>query len=359
MTEALRATSKETAMRVFAQLPVDDWTKTAATAKRAEDVGYDGVSSSELNHDPFLPLAIAASVTERVALNTSIAVAFPRSPMVVANMGHDLQTNSGGRLELGLGTQVKGHNERRFSVPWRDPVGRMREYMEALRAIWRCWEHGEKLDFKGDHYSFTLMTPEFSPKKNGYRLPPLSVAAVGPDMLRMAGRIADGARLHGFCTRKYIEETCMARIGSGLETSGQKRENFEISGGGFVATGKDEAAVAEKIEWVRYRVGFYGSTRTYLPVFAAHGQEELGLKLHRLSVDGKWNELAAQVPDDVVRLFAAVGTYDELPEAIAERFGGVVDVMRLDLPSDIDRDKHAELISKIQAIPSTFSQFAA
>jgi probable F420-dependent oxidoreductase len=346
-------------MRVFAQLPVDDWTKTAEAARRAEAIGYDGVSTSELAHDPFMPLAIAASVTERVALNTSIAVAFPRSPMVVANIGHDLQTNSGGRLELGLGTQVKGHNERRFSTPWRDPVGRMREYMESLRAIWRCWEQGEKLDFHGDHYNFTLMTPEFSPKPNGYRLPPLSVAAVGPDMLRMAGRIADGARLHGFCTRKYIEDVCMARIGAGLEAAGQKRENLEISGGGFLATGKDEAAVAERIEWVRYRVGFYGSTRTYLPVFAAHGQEELGLKLHRLSTEGKWNELAAQVPDDVVRLFAAVGTYDELPKAIAERFGGVVDVMRLDLPADMDRDAHAELVAKIQAIPSEFAGFGA
>jgi probable F420-dependent oxidoreductase len=344
-------------MRVFAQLPVDDWTKTAAAARRAEAAGYDGVSSSELAHDPFMPLAIAASVTERVALNTSIAVAFPRSPMVVANIGHDLQTNSGGRFELGLGTQVKGHNERRFSTPWRDPVGRMREYMQALRAIWRCWEHGEKLDFRGDHYSFTLMTPEFSPKRNGHPIVPLSVAAVGPDMLRMAGRVADGARLHGFCTRKYIEDTCMARIGAGLEASGQKRENLEISGGGFIATGRDEAAVAERIEWVRYRVGFYGSTRTYLPVFAAHGLEDLGLKLHKLSVDGKWNELAAQVPDDVVRLFAAVGTYDELPKAIAERFGGVVDVMRLDMPADLQPDEHADLVAKIRAIPSQFATF--
>ncbi len=344
-------------MRVFAQLPVDDWTKTAEAAKRAEAAGYDGVSSSELAHDPFLPLAIAASVTERVKLNTSIAVAFPRSPMIVANMGHDLQTNSNGRFELGLGTQVKGHNERRFSVPWRDPVGRMREYIESLRAIWRCWDHGEKLNFQGEHYNFSLMTPEWSPKPSHHHPTPVSVAAVGPDMLRMAGRIADGARLHGFCTRKYIEETCMARIGLGLEASGRKRENLEISGGGFVATGKDEAAVAEKIEWVRYRVGFYGSTRTYLPVFAAHGLEDLGLKLHKLSVDGKWNELAAQVPDDVVRLFAAVGTYDELPEAIEQRFGGVVDVMRLDMPADLEPEQHAELISRIQAIPSQFAGF--
>lgn len=344
-------------MRVFAQLPADDWTRTAEIARKAEAIGYDGVSSSELAHDPFLPLAVAASVTERVALNTSIAVAFPRSPMVVANMGHDLHANSNGRFELGLGTQVKGHNERRFSVPWRDPVGRMREYMQSLRAIWNVWDHGEKLDFQGEHYNFTLMTPEFSPKPNHHHPIPVSVAAVGPDMLRMAGRVADGARLHGFCTRKYIEDVCMARINAGLEASGRERGHLEISGGGFVATGKDEAAVAERFEWVRYRVGFYGSTRTYLPVFATHGLEDLGLKLHRLSVEGKWNELAAQVPDDVVSLFAAVGTYDELPKAIEERFGGVVDVMRFDMPEDLDPDRHADLVARVKAIPSHFGGF--
>ena len=347
-------------MRVYSQLPVNDWKKTAEAARLAEAAGYDGVSTSELAHDLFMPLAIAASVTERVKLNTSIAVAFPRSPMITANIGHDLQTNSSGRFELGLGSQVKGHNERRFSTPWRDPVGRMREYMESMRAIWRCWENGEKLDFHGEHYNFTLMTPEFSPKKNGHPIVPLSVAAVGPDMLRMAGRIADGARLHGFCTKKYAEDICMERISTGLTQSNRKREHMEISGGGFVATGPDEAAVAERIEWVRYRVGFYGSTRTSLPVFAVHGLEELGLKLHRLSVDGKWDQLAAQVPDDVVRLFAAVGTYDELPKAIEERFAGVVDVMRFDLASSgIDPDQHADIVSKIQAIPSKFEGFAS
>jgi alkanesulfonate monooxygenase SsuD/methylene tetrahydromethanopterin reductase-like flavin-dependent oxidoreductase (luciferase family) len=150
----------------------------------------------------------------------------------------------------------------------------------------------------------------------------------------------------------------MERISLGLEQSGRSRANLEISGGGFVATGKDEAEVAEKIETIRYRVGFYGSTRTYLPVFAVHGLEELGLKLHKLSVDGKWDQLAAQVPDDVVRLFAAVGTYDELPKAVEERFGGVVDVMRFDMADDIDPDRHADLVAKIKAIPSKFEGFA-
>lgn len=346
-------------MRIVCQLPTDDWARAGRRAKWAEDAGYDGVTTSELAHDLFMPLAIASQATERVRLGTSIAVAFPRSPMIMANLGWDLNAQSGGRFELGLGSQVKGHNERRFSTPWAAPVPRLREYVQSIRAIWRAWEHGEKLKFEGEHYQFTLMTPEFSPPKAGLPLPPISIAAVGPDMLRMAGRVADGVRLHGFCTRKYIENVCMPKVEEGMAKSGRVRENLEISGGGFIATGPDEAAVKEKLDWVRYRVGFYGSTRTYLPVFEQHGLEELGLKLHRMSVDGKWNELASQVSDDVVRLFAAVGDYDALPEAAAERYGGVVDTLRLDLPDDIDPDRHRELIAKLKAIPSRFESFAA
>ena len=346
-------------MRVFAQLPTEDWTRTAEAARRAEAAGYDGVSSNELAHDPFLPLVVAAQATKHVKLNTSIAVAFPRSPMIVANMSRDLHANTGGRFELGLGSQVKGHNERRFSVKWTAPVARMREYVQSLRAIWRCWEEGEKLDFQGDHYSFTLMTPEFSPPKTGLPVFPVTCAAVGPDMLRMAGRICDGVRLHGFCTREYIEQVCMERIGEGLARGNRRREHLEISGGGFIATGPDEATVTKMMDWVRYRVGFYGSTRTYLPVFAVHGLENLGMKLHRMSVEGRWNELADQVSDDVVRLFAAVGTYDELPQAIEKRYGGVVDVIKLDMPDDIDPDHHAELVNRIKQIPCEFRGFTA
>ncbi|MGZ0188037.1 MAG: TIGR03617 family F420-dependent LLM class oxidoreductase [Alphaproteobacteria bacterium] len=344
-------------MRIICQLPTNDWGRAARRAKNAEDIGYDGVTTSELAHDLFMPLAIASQSTNRVKLGTSIAVAFPRSPMIMANIGWDLNAQSGGRFELGLGSQVKGHNVRRFSTPWEAPVSRLREYVEAVRAIWRCWENGEKLNFEGKHYQFSLMTPEFSPPKANLPLPPISIAAVGPDMLRMAGRIADGVRLHGFCTRKYIENVCMPRIEEGMARSGRSRAACEISGGGFIATGKDEEAVQEKLDWVRYRIGFYGSTRTYLPVFEQHGLEELGLKLHRMSVEGKWKDLASQVSDDVVRLFAAVGDYDALPAAVADRFGGVVDTLRLDLPDDIDPDQHQDLITKLATIPNRLEAF--
>ena len=346
-------------MRIICQIPTDNWAHAAKRAKWAEDIGYDGVVTSELAHDPFMPLALAAQATERTALGTSIALAFPRSPMIMANIGWDLNAQSGGRFELGLGSQVKGHIERRFSTPWVAPVARLREYVQAIRAIWRSWEHGDKLAFEGEHYRFSLMTPEFAPKPAGFDLPPITLAAVGPDMLRMSGRIADGVRLHGFCTRKYIENVCMPRLEEGMAKSGRKREALEISGGGFIATGADDAAVQAKLDWVRYRVGFYGSTRTYLPVFEQHGLEDLGLKLHRLSVEGKWSELAAQVSDDVAHLFAAVGDYENLPAAAAVRYGGVVDTLRLDMPDDIDPDQHRELVARLKAIPSRFQVSSA
>ena len=189
-------------MRVVTTLPMDDWRATGPAARLAEAAGYDGVMTNELAHDPFLALPLATVATKRVELATAIAVAFPRSPMTVAYQAWDLHAQSKGRFQLGLGTQVKGHNERRFSTPWSAPVPRIREYIEALRAIWRCWEGGEKLDYEGEHYRFTLMTPEFSPAPVGLAPPPILLAALGPAMLKLAGRVADGVRLHSFNTRK-------------------------------------------------------------------------------------------------------------------------------------------------------------
>jgi probable F420-dependent oxidoreductase len=342
-------------MRVVASLPTDDWKEAVRLAKAYEAAGYDGLATAELAHDPFAPLTLAAMATSRATLATAIAVAFPRSPMIVAGQAWDLHANSGGRFSLGLGTQVKGHNERRYSTPWGPPVQRTREYVQALRAIWRTWETGEKLDFRGEHYNFTLMTPEFAPKPTGLPMPPVTVAAVGPDMLRMTGRICDGVRLHGFCTRKYMQDQVLARVGEGLAKSGRKRANFQIIGGGFIATGPDAAAVAERFEWVRYRVAFYGSTRTYQPVFQAHGLEELGLKLHKLSVEGKWDVMAKEVPDDVVRLFAAVASYKDLAPAIEARFGGISDEINLTLPPETPAGLMKELLSDVKRIATPFA----
>jgi probable F420-dependent oxidoreductase len=344
-------------MRVLTILPQDNLRNVAPAAQAIEAAGYDGAMTMENQHEPFLPLAVAATSTERVQLLTAIAIAFARSPMVVAEAAHDLQTASGGRFVLGLGTQVKGHNERRFSVPWSPPAPRLREYIEGLRAIWRCWEKGEPLAYAGQHYQFTLMTPNFTPARNGLPPIPVTIAAVGPAMLKLAGRVCDGVRLHPFCTRQYIEAQVLPRLAEGLAESGLPRENFEITGGGYIVTGPNQESVDKTFEWVRYRVAFYGSTRSYFPVWEAHGLEDLGLKLHEMSKRGEWSRMAAEIPDDVARLFAAVGTHDTIVGEIAKRFGGVADSLNAALTTEFDPGLTPELIQDIRRLPARFSGY--
>jgi probable F420-dependent oxidoreductase len=346
-------------MRVFATLPMKNWREAGPAAQAAEAAGFDAVMTLEVGHDAFTPLAMAALATERVELTPSIAVAFPRSPTIMAHQAWDLQANSKGRFVLGLGSQVKGHNERRFGIPWSPPAPRLREYIQALRAIWRCWETGEKLRYEGDHYRLTLMTPEFSPEPTGLPMVPVTIAAVGPAMLRVAGQVADGVRLHPLCSRRYLEEVCLPRMEEGMRRSGRKRAHFDVHGGGFVATGPDAASVAKAMDQVRYRVAFYGSTRTYMPILELHGLQELGLKLHEMSVQGRWKEMAAQVPDDVVRLFAACGTYDEIAGVVAQRFGGPADSIDLNFPPQTAPGLVRELVADIRRIPHIFQGFAA
>jgi probable F420-dependent oxidoreductase len=337
---------KVDAMRVSIGLPVADWRACATAARQAEDDGADAVTASELKHDPFAPLAFAALATERVALVPSVAIAFPRSPMVIANQAWDLNRS-----------QIKAHNERRFSTPWIAPAARLGEYVEALRAIFRCWETGEKLSYQGKYYNFSLMTPEFSPGPQGLPLPPIAMAAVGPLMLKTAARVADSVRLHSFATRDYLEKVVRPLLATELEAAGKSFENFEVTGGGFVATGPDQAAVPEAAEKVRYRVAFYGSTPAYRGVFDLHGVGDLGVKLTEMSKQGQWNQMAAQVPDDVLDLFVARATYDELPAAIEKRYGGLVDTVSLDFVPGTDADTRRTTIAAIQRIPSGFVGF--
>jgi probable F420-dependent oxidoreductase len=345
-------------MRVETGIPLHNWRKVSERARQAEELGFDGLLSAEVAHDPFMPLGFAALATERIRLATAIALAFPRSPMVVANTAWDLQEQSGGRFVLGLGAQVKGHNERRFSMPWTAPVPRMREYIESLRAIWKAWERGGELNYEGKHYRFTLMTPEFSPRPTGLRPVPITIAAVGPAMIRLAGRVCDGVRLHGFATRKYLEEVALPKLDEGLAQSGRKRSEFEIWGGGFIATGIDDEEVARQLEAVRYRIAFYGSTRSYHGVFEVHDWQDLGLKLHAMSKQGRWKEMAAEVPDEVVHTFAAVARHDQLRGAIEERFGGLVDSITLEFGASSNLSENRDLILDIQQIESEFQDFS-
>lgn len=341
-------------MRLWTTLPQDDLNEVPAVARAAEAAGYDALVTSENKNDPFLSLGVAAVNTSRIALGTGIAIAFSRSPMPVANVSWDLQAASRGRFVLGLGSQVRAHNENRFSVPWSAPVPRLREYVESLRAIWRAWQTGEKLAYRGQHYKFTLMTPNFTPKSTGQPMVPVTLAAVGPAMLRLAGEVCDGVRLHGFCTRRYLDEVVIRELTAGMMKAGRAREHFEIAGGGFIATGPDESAVAKMVEWVRYRVAFYASTPAYWPVFEVHGLQELGHKLNLMSKAGRWDRMADEISDDVVRLFAAVGTHEHLAREIERRFGGVSDAVGLSGGYGVRQDVPPDVVQDIRRIPSVF-----
>lgn len=345
-------------MKVIQTLPQADLNAVPDAAKAADDAGYDVLMTMENQYEPFLALGVAAVHTNRAELGPGIAIAFARSPMVVANVGWDLQRASSGRFVLGLGPQIRPHNEKRFSVPWSPPMPRLREYVNALRAIWRCWETGEKLLFEGKHYTFTLMTPNFTPESTDQPPIPITISAVGPHSLRLAGEACDGVRLHPFCTRVYAEDVALPLIAEGMAKTGRKRETFEVTGGGFVATGATDHEVNEVAEWTRYRIAFYGSTPGYWPVFEHHGLGELGRKLNVMTKAGEWDKIADEIDDDTLRLFTAIGRHDEIADEIEKRFGGLSDtvnpgtsmVARPLLPPDVLQD--------IKRIPTKFTGFA-
>lgn len=344
-------------MRVLTSLPQEDLRQVPTAAQETEAVGFDGVMTQENRNDPFLSLGVAAVATQKIGLGTAVAIAFPRSPMVIANAAWDLQVASRGRFVLGLGPQIRPHNEKRFSVPWVAPIARLREYVAALRAIWTAWEKGDKLRFEGQHYTFTLMTPNFVPSSLGLPMIPITLAAVGPKALRLAGEVADGVQLHPFCTRRYQEEVVLPRLHEGLTSSGRSFEHFEVNGGGFIATGPDDAAVATMFEWVRVRLGFYGSTPAYWPVLELHGLGDLGRKLNALSKQGKWAEMTSAIADDVVHLFAAVGTHQEIIKVIERRFGGVSDAVFASMNSAVRSDLPPEVLADIRRIPVRFTGY--
>ena len=344
-------------MRVFTMMPMRYWCEAGPFAAVAEEAGFDAVMTAELGHDVFAPLVFAALATERIELTPSIAVAFPRSPIVIASQAWDLQANSNGRFVLGLGSQVRGHNERRFGIAWSPPAPRLRDYVQALRAVWRCWETGETLYYQSEHYKLMLMTPDFSPEPTGLPMVPVTIAAVGEAMLRVAGEVCDGVRLHPLCSRRYLEQVALPRLAEGMQRSGRDRAHFDVFGGGFVVTGPDDKTVAEGMEQVRRRVAFYGSTRSYLPILSLHNLDELGLKLHAMSLAGRWSEMAAEVSDEVVRIFAACGTYDQIASAIEVRFGGLADAIEVNFPVDTPPGLQSELLADIRRIPHIFEGF--
>ncbi len=306
----------------------------AQTAAEMEALGYDGLLSAEIDHDPFFPLLLAAQHTERVDLTTGISVAFARNPMLLANIGWDLQAFSAGRFVLGLGSQIKPHITKRFSMPWSRPAARMQEMIEAIRAIWDCWETGEPLGFRGEFYRHTLMTPMFSPGPNPHGNPRIALAAVGPLMTRVAGRVADGFMAHAFQTADYLRDVTLPALTEGLTESGRGRSDIELSCPLFVVSGLNEAEMAARRAASKQQIAFYGSTPAYKGVLEHHGWGDAQPELNRLSKQGKWVEMADVIDDTMLDHFAIVGEPQELAGRIKARFGGLMDRVQFSVPTD-------------------------
>lgn len=320
----------------------------AESAQRLEQAGYDGGMSIETAHDPFFPLLLAAQSTEKLEVMSSIAVAFSRTPMLLANIGHDLNSFSKGRFVMGLGSQIQPHITKRFSMPWSSPAKRMREFITAMHAIWDAWHKGERLDFKGDFYTHSLMTPMFTPMDVDYGAPKVLLAAVGPKMTEVAGEVADGVILHAFTTEKYIREVTLPAIESGLAKGGRKREDFEVSYPGFVVTGKTEEEFNAVKAATCKQIAFYGSTPAYKPVLEVHGWGELQLELNKLSKQGQWDEMGTLITDDILNEFAVVGETDDAVETFKTRFAGIADRTTANFAVK-DADHRQAVMAKLKA----------
>nr|MDJ0851596.1 TIGR03617 family F420-dependent LLM class oxidoreductase [Myxococcota bacterium] len=273
----------------------------------------------------------------------SIAVAFSRNPMLLANIGNDLQSYSGGRFILGLGSQIKPHIMKRFSMPWSQPAARMREFILAMRAIWDCWYEGKRLDFRGDFYQHTLMTPMFTPTNNPHGAPRVVLAAVGPKMTEVAGEVADGMLVHSFTTKRYLEEVTIPAIERGLASGGRDREDFQICYPAFIVTGRDEKEWEETRTAVSRQLAFYGSTPAYRGVLELHGWGELQAELNVLSKQGEWVAMGERITDDILDAFAVVTAPEKVAHTLAERFGGSVDRLLCTFPFAEEAERRAYL----------------
>lgn len=297
----------------------------AAAAGDLECQGYDGGWTAETSHDPFLPLLQAAEHTSRIELGTNIAVAFARNPMIVANLGWDLQAYAKGRFLLGLGTQIRPHIEKRFSMPWSHPAPRMREFVSALQAIWAAWRDGTKLSFEGDFYTHKIMTPMFTPEPQPHPAPKVFLAAVGTAMTEVCGEVADGHLGHPMVSKRYLDEVTLPALERGMRRRARARDDFQVCAEVMVATGADDTELAAAAAAVRKQIAFYGSTPAYRTVLELHGWGDLHTELHRLSLAGEWDAMAALIDDEMLATFAVVGAADTVATALRHRCDGAVD----------------------------------
>ena len=318
------------------------------TVRKMEAAGYDGVRTAEMNHDPFFPLVLAAEHSEKLELATSIAVAFARSPMNLANIGHDLNAYSQGRFTLGLGSQIKPHITKRFSMQWGAPADQMRELVLAMRAIWANWYDGEPLEFVGKYYRHTLMTPAFTPQDTEFGAPRVILAAVGPKMTEVAGEVADGMIIHPFSTMPYINSVTMPAIEAGLAKAGKPREGFELSYSCFVVTGRDEAEFAASKKAAQERIAFYGSTPAYKGVLESIGCGDLQGELNAMSKQGRWQEMGTLITDDMLHEFGVMGEPQDIAPQMLERYGRVVDRTSASFPVS-DDEQRGQIIQALRA----------
>jgi probable F420-dependent oxidoreductase len=317
-------------------------------ATSAEAFGYDGFWAPDTQADAFLSCSVAAQRTDRIQIGPGIAVAFARNPMTVAMQANDVQLLSAGRFTLGLGSQIKPHIEKRYSMTWSHPAPRMREFILAIRAIWRAWETGDALDFRGDFYTHTLMTPFFNPGPNPHGNPKVILAAVGPLMTEAAGEVADGIFCHAFSTERYLREATLPALERGAAKAGRSLEDFEIVAPGFVIARDTEEERVAGAEFARGQIGFYGSTPAYRPVLELHGWGDLQDELNALTKQGAWDKLASVVDDEILETFAVIGTPEEAVAEVKRRYGDVATRITLNLPDDADPERWAPVLEALR-----------
>jgi len=302
-------------MKIDASLITRDHLDAGKLAANFENEGYDGVYTFEGPHDPFLPLSIACGTTSTIDLMTSVAIGFARNPMILANLGYDLQLMSKGRFTLGLGSQIKPHIEKRFSMPWSSPAKRMGEMVAAIKAIWNAWQFQEPLNFRGEFYSHTLMTPFFNPGENPFGIPKILMAAVGPLMLKAAAENADGIIVHPFHSAKSFHELTLPALGNRFQDN-----NFDIVIGLIVGLGATQDEIDQAKLSCASQISFYGSTPAYKGMLEVHGFEDLHLELNRLSKQGEWIKMREIIPDEVLQKFAIIGTPAEVGKELLSRY---------------------------------------
>ena len=327
---------------------VNDLTKVPAAIKAMEAAGFDRASTAEMNHDPFFPLVLAAEHSEKIELATSIAVGFARSPMILANIGNDLQAYSRGRMTIGLGSQIQPHIEKRFAMPWGAPAAKMREHVLAMRAIWDNWYNDKPLQFMGKFYRHTLMTPAFTPRNNSHGAPKVILAAVGPHMTEVAGEVADGLIIHPFSNVAFINAVTLPALERGLAKSGRTRAQFEVSYSNFVVSGRNEKEFADAQKAAKERIAFYGSTPAYQGVLAAIGVGELQPELNKMSKQGRWQEMGTLISDEVLKAFAVVGEPKDIVPETLRRYRGFVDRTSGNF-GFVDDAQRAQMIAQLRA----------